>query len=120
MLELNRERLESIMSMIGEDEDFGRAVRMEIEERFSWSLAYFDEYDLRLRFASDHGYDEAGEVPDDLWNEVWSMLRNSYFWREAGWSDDFVGDHISYWLDYEKRESFGSALQARIAAWEVD
>ena len=119
MLESDRQRMESIMASIGEDEDFGRWIRMEIEDRFGWSLAYFDEFELRSRFASEHGHDAGDDVPDDLWSEVWPVLRDWHFWREAEWLDDFVGDRISIWLGYEKNESFDSGMKERIAVWEV-
>ncbi len=94
MLELDRTHLASVMASIGADEDFARAVRMELEDRFGWSLAYFDEIELRHRFASHHGYDELDDVPDELWADVWPLLRRADFWRNARWLDHFTGDRL--------------------------
>ncbi len=118
-LEYERARVRRVMSAIDDDEDLARAVRMEMEERFGWSLAYFDESELRYRFASHHGYDEADEVPDDIWELVWPVLRNSRFWRDALWLDEYVGDTFSVWLSDEAHRSFPDELRQRIAAWEV-
>ncbi len=118
MSELDRRCYRHIVELIGEDEQLARAVRMALEERFGWSLAYFDQAELRYRWASEHRYDEADEVPDELWLQVWPILSGSGFWRDAAWLDEFAGDRISYWIQHEER-CMEPSLRERIAAWEV-
>lgn len=118
MFEFDRQRLTRVMSWIGDDEDFARAVRMEIEERFGWSLVYYDETELRYRFASNHGYDDATDVPDELWDELWPILRKARFWRDALWLDAFAGDRIDYWIS-EEEKSMDSGLRERIMVWDA-
>lgn len=118
MLDSDHQRYRSIVDLIGDDEDLARAVRMELEERFGWSLVYYDEIELCHRFATNHGYDEASDVPDDIWNELWPLLRDKRFWRDALWLDDFAGDRIDHWLS-EEEKSIDPALRERIEAWDA-
>ncbi|MDQ3913758.1 MAG: hypothetical protein M3285_01055 [Actinomycetota bacterium] len=106
------------LRLVGDDEEAAHDVRLALERRFHWSLAYADEAELRYRFASFHGYDEAEAVPDELWAKVWPALRETDFWLDAEWVDDFVGDRIDWWLAAEEQRAFDERLRDEVAAWE--
>jgi hypothetical protein len=112
--------VEVAMSLVAGDEEAAHEVRRALETRFHWSLAYADERELRYRFASYHGHAEPEDVPDELWGKVWPILRQTKFWNDAEWVDDFVGDRIDWWLGAEEERSFDESLRAEVAAWEEE
>lgn len=107
-----------VMSLVADDEETAHEVRRPLETRFHWSLACADERELRYRFASYHGHAEPEDVPDELWAKVWPVFRDTKFWRDAEWVDDFVGDRIDWWLGAEEERSLDQPLREAIAAWE--
>ena len=113
-----RAAVEVAMSLIADDEETAHEVRRALEARFHWSLACADERELRYRFASFHGHAEPEEVPDELWAKVWPILRQTKFWTDVEWVDDFVGDRIDWWLGAEEERSFDEPLRQAIAVWE--
>lgn len=113
-----RAAVDVVMSLVADDEETAHEVRRALEARFHWSLACADERELRYRFASYHGHGEPDDVPDDLWSKVWPILRQTKFWNDAEWVDDFVGDRIDWWLGAEEERSFDGPLRQAIAAWE--